>query len=542
MECKAQLANYSYAPDFKIFAMSPDDGTMLTGDTIHLYEYLDAGKAVLVDFSATWCGPCWNYHNNHVMRNVYNFYGPNGTDEMRVLFIEGSYGNYNSLSGKGADADGYATRGDWFNDSPYPICPLNVAPNTKAAVNDYQIGYFPTIYLIFPNRIVVEIGQVSAATVIAAVRNASVYADVPNNAAILPMKKIKNFYDCQTAAVVPQITLQNSGSAVLTSAEIEINLNGNITTHNWTGNLGHFDAVTVNMPNIVGNSALVAGNNTLTYTVKKANNVVDSDEVFQSATCSFKMFDNTCSDLEYSENFNTENIAEGWIFNDNGVEGIVGFHDGHLWFDGFNYQSGSATVTTNRFDFSNTAEAKLIFKRAYSGYTGYIGDQLYVRASKNCGATWTQLYYKTGSALQTTNAVNVEFLPNASQWKSDTVDLSAYMGEPEVFLQFRFVSGYGNYLWIDDVQLIGSGYTSVEALQSKSDMQIYPNPAKNIINISNAENASVEICNNMGQIVKRAMLGQSGGTVDVSELPTGNYVIFVEKDSIVKSEKLSIIK
>ena len=64
----AQLPDGSNAPDFT--------STDLNGNTVELYaDFLDQGIPVIMDVSATWCGPCWSFHEGHAMKDVYMTYG-----------------------------------------------------------------------------------------------------------------------------------------------------------------------------------------------------------------------------------------------------------------------------------------------------------------------------------------------------------------------------------------------------------------------------------------------------------------------------------
>jgi thiol-disulfide isomerase/thioredoxin len=137
------FANFSFA---QIGATAPDfTVTDLDGVSHNLYSILDDGKVVVLDCSATWCGPCWSFHQEHYLQDLHDQYGPNGTDQLRVILYEADASTgMAELQGTGN------TLGDWLADNPtYPIIDEN--PISLSGAIFWPLG-FPTINVISPDK------------------------------------------------------------------------------------------------------------------------------------------------------------------------------------------------------------------------------------------------------------------------------------------------------------------------------------------------------------------------------------------------------
>jgi len=90
------------------------------------------------------------------------------------------------------------------------------------------------------------------------------------------------------------------------------------------------------------------------------------------------------------------------------------------------------------------------------------------------------------------------------------------------------------YFCIDDLNLTSTFAENI----IESNINIYPNPIKNILNITNINNSDINIYNLSGQIIYSEKVYQDNIRIDFSDFQNGVYIISVKNNSEIKTYKI----
>jgi PKD repeat protein len=204
------------------------------------------------------------------------------------------------------------------------------------------------------------------------------------------------------------------------------------------------------------------GSNTITLT---ATNAFGSDT--ETKTNYILVVSSTGVALPISEGFVVATFPPvGWSVQNNNASGTTwvrttaaGFAPtatSSMMFDNFTFNDADDDeVRLPGASFTGLSSAQLQFDVAYAPYNATNFDGLEVLVSTDCGVTYTSVYSKSNTVLATAPAITTIFTPTTAQWRTETVNLTSYIGNSKVIVAFRNLSGYGNRLFVDNINLTG---------------------------------------------------------------------------------------
>ena len=218
------------APNFTV--------TDINGETHELYDILASGKTVVLDFYATWCPPCWDYHNGEELSKLWDLNGPGGLDDYFVMGIEssGSTG-IDDITGTGSN-----TLGDWTEDVEYPMI------DNDQIRHYFNVEQYPTFVQICTDRTVVEMdrdffnpnGFDPTKPHVIDYETERLDCSMPESPIDVTAFAYSG-YDgniCDATTYLPSLDFRNSGSDILTSCNAELYVNNNLIEEmTWSGSL-----------------------------------------------------------------------------------------------------------------------------------------------------------------------------------------------------------------------------------------------------------------------------------------------------------------
>lgn len=345
---------------------------------------------------------------------------------------------------------------------------------------------------------------------------------------------------CNTS-FTPQVTVKNNGTTTLTALAVKYRLDGGTeVNYNWTGSLATGATANVTLTNFTA----TPGNHSFKVYTSAPNGGSDENNLNDTSIVTFQVLNPTGTALPFAEGFESATFPPAnWV--------LENADSGPTWQRTTAAASqGNASARKNNLDnndagqvdnlispylsFAGETAVTMTFKVAYARYSAGYFDSLQVSVTTDCGGTWQNVYNKGGSVLATAPDQTASFTPNASQWRLETVDLSAYANQPDVRVRFQNKSGYGQLVYIDDINIKGPGGSSLSVADNGEafDVTIFPNPATDLIQIQTGTpggGLTVRVTDITGKTVLNTVpFTDNQFTLDVSGYANGIYFVVIE--------------
>ncbi|MCS7073056.1 MAG: T9SS type A sorting domain-containing protein [Bacteroidia bacterium] len=320
-------------------------------------------------------------------------------------------------------------------------------------------------------------------------------------------------------------------------------LNDSAATWQWTFAGGN--PVNSNQPNpkVTWDTP---GTYLVTLTVTSANGISDTDSLYiEVQAANIPLLISEGFENQFPPNlvqiFNPENdVTWSWNLNAGGF----GLSSKSAFFNNYDF-NGQGRKDDMQFaiQFQNPGDAILKFDVAYARYSSQYRDSLQILVSPDCGQTWDVVYTETGTSLATAPDQTTAFFPNASQWRTDSVDLTGYIGSEPLLVRFRAIGRYGNNLFLDNINL--NSLTTHAITTQPISPSIYPNPVnkddKIWIEIPTNQPHLIRLIDSQGKTILSETSYQSGYLPLLSyRLTAGFYVLQLKTQTNIYHYKVLV--
>jgi hypothetical protein len=481
---QAQLADGTKAPAITL--------TDQEGDMHVLYDYLNQGKTVIIDIFATWCGPCWTLHQNHVLENIWQQYGPDGTDEIVVFSIEGD----NTTSHADLLGTGGNTQGNWVEGITFPIVEDNSIPTT------FGLAYWPTIYMIRPSGNMILINDYCWQNLLDPSQD-WVYnlAKRGANDALANTTQTNRIL-CGNNLYTGSVQIKNMGTDTLQSAVVDMLFNGEIVqTKNWTGNVLEFKTA-----NVFFTAATLSEDTEIRFNVSMPNGQEDL-YTFDNTDAINYSFPVATTTLEFSitTDFWPEEVS--WQLQDG---------SGNVLYSDEEFGTLLCDHTYNQtFELSTDGCYKLVLSDTYGD--GLLNGPINP-GSHSCNTTNGQANMAMGAISLTSDGVVLY----------DNISYGTGVQAPFAFDES----------------------SAVNPIPSVESMKLYPNPAYSVVdlelNLSQNTDIRMEIVDVTGKTVyqngvKSYIAGSQVEQIDVTNFANGTYFVRLTQNNNVNTLKFTVL-
>jgi hypothetical protein len=364
--------------------------------------------------------------------------------------------------------------------------------------------------------------------------------------------------------VTPSVTMENAGDVDITSATVDLLVNGSVVeSQQYSGTLAPGAEETVSFSELAINGTLA-----VTFFISEVNggediaflnNYLPTEQYIGLSDTPIGMTleeDNENYDLEYPATaVALPGIPLGsfggqtWlVYNQNnfyatatGPIGGYGESENSIYINFYQWDptdagtvSDEATLTYQKIDLTGVVDeaVALSFDRACQGYSGFpANDRLQVLVSTDCAETFDVVWDQAGTNLYNAGAGEPLFVPGGGDWVTENIDLSAYIGQ-EVNVQFKAITDWGNNCWLDNINL--TTVTSTRELLELTGFEMFPNPADEQMsvrfNLEETTQMEVSIYNALGQqvqVVATENFGTGRHTLDVNTADLSEGVYFL---------------